>query len=155
MLILSRLHFENFILFKNKLWSYSYSLLNDYIYNTYLTSIIFTEQQHLLCGLLFYLGNFPNVNSMSQQGKEGPICFRASQRDNAVDGSRISISVVSGKVFNPQPASHVAPIFRLWVLANLGLVGIARCLKSLIRSVNIPPAASLLPASEASCLSEN
>ena len=64
-------------------------------------------------------------------------------------------SSFSGKVFNLQPASHVGPIFRLWVLASRGLVGIARCLKSLIRSVNIPPAASLLPASEASCLSEN
>ena len=64
-------------------------------------------------------------------------------------------SSFSGKVFNLQPASHVGPIFRLWVLASRGLVGIARCLKSLIRSVNTPPAASLLPASEASCLSED
>lgn len=96
MLILSRFHSGNFVWFKNKLWSYSYSLLNDVIH---ISPLLYLQSSSVFYSVT--LGNFPNMSSMSQWGEEGPTCFRASQRDNAVDGFRISVSVVSGKVFTP------------------------------------------------------
>ena len=68
-------------------------------YKIHISTLLYLQSSSVFYSVT--LGNFPNVNSVSQWGEEGPICFRVSQGDNAVDGSRLSVSVVSGKVFNP------------------------------------------------------
>ena len=94
MLILSRFHSGNFIWFKNKLWSYSYSLLNDIIH---ISPLLYLQSSSVFYSVAWEI--FPIWIQWVNGGKKGPHVLELPI--NAVDGFRISVSVVSGKVFTP------------------------------------------------------